>query len=116
MSYEVPEPIQNSPFEKPARYWYIQEGEEPQLRTGRRPPVIFPPRDQNEPWTVNPALLRPSPEYPAGYELALVTLIRERNEAWRGQGYPGVTRTTLELLQWTIQASQETDRRARDDR
>ena len=24
---EVSEPIQNSPFEKPTRYWYIQEGE-----------------------------------------------------------------------------------------
>ncbi len=25
-TFEVSEPIQNSPFEKPARYWYIQEG------------------------------------------------------------------------------------------
>ena len=98
-SYEVSEPIQNSPFEKPSRYWYIQEGEEPQLREGRRPPVIFPPRDQKEEWTET-ALLRRSKEYPAGYELALVRLIRERTDAWRGQDYPGVTRTTLELLQW----------------
>src|ERR1035438_8174865 len=98
-SYEVSEPIQNSPFEKPARYWYIQEGEEPELRTGRRPPVVFPPRDQREPWTVNPGLLRPCKEYPAGYELALVNLIRERLESWR-RDYAGVTRTTLELLQW----------------
>jgi hypothetical protein len=95
MSYEVSEPIQNSPFEKPARYGYIQEGEEPDLRTGRRPPVVFPPRDQKEEWTES-ALLRRSKEYPAGYELALVNLIRERLEAWR-QGYAGVTRTTLEL-------------------
>jgi type III restriction enzyme len=98
MSYEVSEPIQNSPFEKPARYWYIQEGEEPDLRTGRRPPVVFPPRDQREEWTET-ALLRRSKEYPAGYELALVNLIRERLDAWR-QDYAGVTRTTLELLQW----------------
>ena len=98
MSYEVSEPIQNSPFEKPARYWYIQEGEEPDLRTGRRPPVVFPPRDQKDDWTETP-LLRRSKEYPAGNELALVNLIRERLEAWR-QGYAGVTRTTLELLQW----------------
>jgi type III restriction enzyme len=98
MSYEVSEPIQNSPFEKPARYWYIQEGEEPELRTGRRPPVVFPPRDQREEWTET-ALLRRSKAYPAGYELALVNLIRERLEAWR-RDYAGVTRTTLELLQW----------------
>jgi type III restriction enzyme len=39
MSYEVSEPILNSPFEKPKQYWYIQEGEEPQRRAGRRPPV-----------------------------------------------------------------------------
>src|SRR5208337_5679348 len=99
MSFEVLEPILTSPFEKPGRYWYIREGEEPQLREGRRPPVIFPPRDQKEEWTET-ALLQRSKEYPAGYELALVSLIRERLEVWRGQGYPGVTRTTLELLQW----------------
>jgi hypothetical protein len=95
-SYEVSEPILNSPFERPGRYWYIQEGEQPQLREGRRPPVIFPPRDQKEEWTET-ALLRRSREYPAGYELVLVSLIRERIEAWRGQGHLGVTRTTLEL-------------------
>ncbi len=101
-SYEVSEPIQNSPFEKPDRYWYIQEGEEPELRTGRRAPVVFPPREQTEPWTTKPGLLRPSREYPAGYELALVNLIRERLGAWRAHGFPGVTRTTLELLRyWT---------------
>jgi hypothetical protein len=42
MSFEVSEPIQNSPFEKPQRYWYIQEGEQPELREGRRPPRCFP--------------------------------------------------------------------------
>jgi type III restriction enzyme len=99
MGYEVSEPILNSPFEKPAEYWYIQEGEEPQRRSGRRPPVVFAPRDQKEEWIETP-LLRRSKEYPAGYELALVSLIRERLEVWRAAGYPGVTRTTLELLQW----------------
>lgn len=32
--------------------------------------------------------------------MTLVNLIRERVKAWRTAGYPGVTRTTLELLQW----------------
>jgi type III restriction enzyme len=45
-------------------------------------------------------VLRPSREYNPGYELALVNLIRERVNAWRDQGYPGVTRTTLDLLHW----------------
>ena len=82
-SYEVSEPILNSPFKKPALYWYIREGEEPQQREGRRPPVIFAPREQREPWTTDERLLRPSTEYPSGYELALVSLIRER---WRRGG------------------------------
>ena len=34
MSFEVSEPILNSPFEKPKEYWYIQEGEEPEKRAG----------------------------------------------------------------------------------
>ncbi len=99
-SYEVPEPIQNSPFEKPKKYWYIQEGEEPELRDGRRVSVVFPPRDQKEPWSLDEKILQPSKEYPSGYDLVLVNLVRERVEAWREQGYPGVTRTTLELIQW----------------
>ena len=98
---EVSQPILYSPFEKPSRYWYIQEGKQPELRDGRRPPVVFPPRDQKEEWTETPPLRR-SKEYPAGYEMALVSLIRERLESWSGQGFPGVTRTTLELLRyWT---------------
>jgi len=36
MSFEVSEPILNSPFEKSKEYWYIQEGEQPQRREGRR--------------------------------------------------------------------------------
>ncbi len=35
MTYEVDTPILNSPFEPPDRYWFIQEGEQPQLRTER---------------------------------------------------------------------------------
>ncbi len=106
MSYEVSEPIQNSPFEKPSRYWYIQEGEQLQLRDGRRPPVVFPPRDQKEEWTETP-LLRRSGEYPAGYELAMVSIMRERLEAWRREGFPGVTRTTLELLRYWAREGRE---------
>ena len=97
---EVSEPILNSPFEKPTRYWYIREGEQPEQRSARRPPVIFPPRDQRETWTVDGTVLTPSKDFPDGFELALVTLIRERLESWQQVGYPGVTRTTLELIQW----------------
>lgn len=110
---EVSEPIQNSPFEKPTRYWYIREGEQPELRPTspehpkRRVSVIFPPRDQKETWTIDGTILRTSEEYPYGFELGLVNLIRERLESWGEAGYPGVTRTTLELIQWWTRDGRE---------
>jgi type III restriction enzyme len=104
---EVNEPILNSPFEKPTRYWYIKEGEAPVLADGRRPSFVFPPRDQKEPWTTDEKLLRASKEYPSGYELILVNLVRERVESWKSQGYPGVSRTTLELIQWWTRDGRE---------
>jgi len=35
-SYEVPQPILNSPFDPPAEHWHIVEGEPPERRQGRR--------------------------------------------------------------------------------
>lgn len=99
-SYEVSQPILNSPYQEPDLYWYIREGEPPEKRDGRRRAVVWPPRDQKTPWDLSDGTLTPSPEYPSAYELALVNLICERVKAWRAAGYPGVTRTTLELLQW----------------
>ena len=110
---EVSEPILNSPFEKPTRYWYIREGEQPEQRPAspehakRRPPVVFPPRDQRDTWTVDGTVLKPSKDFPDGFELALVTVIRERLESWQLAGYPGVTRTTLELIQWWMRDGRE---------
>ncbi len=103
-SYEVPEPILNVPFEEPKRHWYIREGEQPELRKNRRPALVYPPRDERRErhvqWSLSDGTLRPSTDYSPGYELALVNLIRERVQTWRDQGYPGVTRTTAELLAW----------------
>jgi type III restriction enzyme len=110
---EVSEPIQNSPFEKPTRYWYIREGEQPELRPTspehpkRRASVIYPPRDQRETWTIDGTILRTSQEYPYGFELGLVNLIRERLESWGEAGHPGVTRTTLELIHWWTREGRE---------
>ena len=81
MSFEVSEPILNSPFEKPKEYWYIEEGEQPHGRAGRRTPVVFPPRDQKEPWTLDGKVLRTSKEYPAGFELALVCKVNDRSDS-----------------------------------
>lgn len=93
-AYEVSEPILNSPFEEPKEYWDIIEGEQPQRLPGRRPAMYF----YRDP--------KAKPEKYAGHEagtaieLKLVNRIRQHLKSWREQGYPGVTRTTLELLQW----------------
>lgn len=58
--FEVDSPILNSPFEPPAKHWYIAEDQEPEQRDGRRPSIVFPPRDQTRPWDTSDGLLRPS--------------------------------------------------------
>jgi len=71
---EVSEPILNSPFEKPTRYWYIREGEQPELRPSspdepkRRPALIFPPRDQRDTWTTDGTILKPSKAFPCQFD------------------------------------------------
>src|SRR5947209_2302825 len=93
-TYEVPEPILNSPFDEPQEHWNIIEGELPERLPGRRSAVYF----YRDP--------KASPERYLGreagitIEMKLVNRIRERVNEWRVSGYPGVTRTTLELLEW----------------
>jgi type III restriction enzyme len=93
MEFEVPTPILNGPYEEPKEYWLIREGYMPEKTPGRRKAGYFyrPPgqRDDDE-----------SGARGDWRELALVNVIRERIKEWRAQGYPGVTRTTLELLQY----------------
>ena len=88
--FEVPDPILNSPYIEPQLYWKIEEGVPPEKLEGRRPAGYFyrePGSDYEDPkgnWR----------------ELEMVNLIRERLGQWRDDGYPGVSRTTLELLQY----------------
>jgi len=88
--FEVPTPILNSPFEEPKEHWWIVEGQPLERRQGRRPAMYYylePGRDQNE---------------RGGFhiELKRVNLIRERVKKWRERGWPGVTRTTQDLLSY----------------
>ena len=92
MSYEVSEPILNSPYEEPKLYWYIREGEPPGQREGRRRAVVWPPRDQKTQWNLADGTVTPSQEYPAAFELALVNLIRERVTAWRAAASEAIRR------------------------
>ena len=90
----IENPISNSPFEEPKEHWHIVEGEAPEQRPGRRPAMYFY-RDPKA---------KPEKEYGSvvgtAIELKLVNRIRDHVKKWREQNYPGVTRTTLELLQW----------------
>jgi len=93
-SYEVPEPILNSPYEEPGEHWHIVEGETPQKLPGRRPAMYFYRDPKAKPER------EARSEVGTAIELKLVNRIRAQVKAWKEQGYPGVTRTTLELLQW----------------
>ena len=94
-SLEVPQPILNSPYEEPREHWWIVGGEPPERRPGRRPPIYWyrPAGAEN-----GSAPDRESAG--TAIELKLVTRIRGLVKAWRGEGWPGVTRTTQELLKY----------------
>lgn len=107
MRNEVNEPILNSPFEEPSQYWFIREGYHPELKEGRRSAIVYPPRDSKIEWDLKD-VLKPSIEYAPGYEMTLVNLIRQRVKEWREEHYPGVSRTTLELLNYWRRDGRET--------
>jgi type III restriction enzyme len=92
-SFEVDQPILSSPYEEPSEHWLIEEGKLPKRQPGRRAAGYFY-RD--------PAVPMSGEEFTRGdwVELELVNLIRQRLPEWRGAGYPGVTRTTLELIEY----------------
>ncbi|MHB8469286.1 MAG: BPTD_3080 family restriction endonuclease [Gaiellaceae bacterium] len=93
-AFEVEQPILNGPFDEPGEHWQIAEGEAPVRAQGRRSAGYFY-RDPKAP--------PPEPGAPARgawQELELVNLIRERLGMWRAAGYPGATRTTLDLLRY----------------
>ncbi|MFW6087709.1 MAG: BPTD_3080 family restriction endonuclease, partial [Myxococcota bacterium] len=75
--------IVNSPYERPAFHWREERGHL-QIEEGRRPAgyEIFDPRQNTR----------------RSEELELVNRIRERVDAWRADGYPGVTAVTRKLL------------------
>ncbi len=91
--FEVPQPIICSPFDEPDQHWHLEEGSAPTEPTpGRRPAHYFyrEAGHETEEHTPTGTLI----------ELKLVNLVRDRVTAWRRDGYPGVTATTLELLNY----------------
>ncbi|RLB04008.1 MAG: restriction endonuclease, partial [Deltaproteobacteria bacterium] len=85
MSLLVDNPIINSPFEEPTRYW-AYEGGQPVLKAGRRPAGYY-----LKPRTRGPQMSMFEEEF---VPLELVNTIRERVKAWRERSYPGVTPIT----------------------
>ena len=85
----VDNPIINSPFDEPTRYWAYEEGQ-PVLKEGRRPAGYY-----LKARTRGPQMAMLEEEF---VPLDLVNTIRERVKAWRERGYPGVTPITRQLL------------------
>ena len=89
MSLLVDNPILNSPFDEPTRYWAYEEGQ-PILKQGRRPAGYY-----LKARTRGPQMAMLEEEF---VPLDLVNTIREQVKAWRERGYPGVTPITRQLL------------------
>jgi type III restriction enzyme len=86
----VDNPIINSPFEEPKRYWAYEEGQ-PVRKKGRRPAGYY-----LKPRTRGPQMSLLEEEF---VPLELVNTIRERVKAWRERGYRNTTPITRQLLQ-----------------
>ncbi|MDW8310862.1 MAG: DEAD/DEAH box helicase family protein, partial [Verrucomicrobiales bacterium] len=85
----VDNPIVNSPFEEPTRYWDYREGQ-PVLAEGRRPAGYYlKPRTRGQQLSMFEEEFIP---------LELVNTVRQRVKTWRERGYPGVTPLTRQLL------------------
>jgi type III restriction enzyme len=78
MSLLVDNPIVNSPFEEPGRYWAYEEGQSV-LKEGRRPAGYY-----LKPRTRGPQTSLFEEEF---VPLDLVNTIRERVKAWRERGF-----------------------------
>jgi type III restriction enzyme len=101
--FQVSEPILNSPFEEPKSYWHIVEGADPVEQDGRRPAVYFY-RDPKGKKPDDDNFRTESVAIP----LTLVNRVREQIKRWRKEGYPGATRTTLDLLAyWNSQGRRD---------
>ena len=87
-------PIINSPYEEPNRYWKLDDQgmAQPELLPGRRPSMGTNPVPR--PRAPKPISMLDNPEQ----ELALVNNLRGLVSRWRKQSYPGTTEATRKLL------------------
>ena len=94
--------IINSPYAEPSRYWrYERETRRFDLAEGRRPAGYVVASSSTQSFD-DPGIF---------VEIPLVNRIRQRVQAWREAGYPGVTGITKRLLEhWTDPEEFETRR------
>lgn len=87
--FEVSQPILNSPYTEPESYWLIRRDAPAELQMGRRPAQYLyrDPAGNGDGGTI-------------AVDLPLVNRIRELLKRWRAEGYPGASRTTLDLLNY----------------
>jgi type III restriction enzyme len=105
MSLTVDQPILNSPFREPQRYWlYEQETGLPRVAPGRRPAGYYY-RDPARAREASAQLSMLADEH--FVELELVNRIREQVRGWRNNGYPGVTHVTRRLLEHWMREGRE---------
>jgi len=95
--------IVNSPYEEPRRHWlYRREKQKFTLEEGRRPAGYVIASESSRSFD-DPGRFIP---------IDLVNQIRPRVNAWREQGYPGVTGITRRLLEhWNDIEQRDTSRR-----
>ena len=98
-SFEVSQPILNSPYGEPVEHWLLKFGEQPQRLKGRRKAGY---------WFRSPDA-GDADEHVTGVwtELNTVNIIRDRMRDWRNAGRPGVTRTTRELIDWWLRVGRK---------
>jgi type III restriction enzyme len=90
MKSAIDQPIINSPYKKPEKYWsYDRESKFFDLKEGRRPAGYVVASEKSKAFD-DPGIF---------VEIPLVNLIRPRVDAWRDKGYPGVTGITKRLLE-----------------
>ena len=103
MNLAVDQPILNSPFKEPTRYWiYDQQTKQAVVMEGRRPAGYYF-RARRRPDEGQLSFLAEE----QFVQLELVNAIRQRVGEWRKDGYPGATPITRQLLNWWARPDRE---------
>src|SRR5262245_22138999 len=97
----VPDPIINSPYEEPKHHWHIEEGKDPEKRSGRRPASYFlrvPERAGRGRRAADQAAMFDEALKGNEDRLDLANLFRQRGQERRDRQYQGATTVKLESI------------------